>query len=53
MYFRDSGLQMTLLHKCIKSPVVEDPSTSNMVNGPKHCSCLQNNTFIIFIDPYA
>ena len=23
--------------KCLKSPVSEDPSTSNMVNVPKHC----------------
>ena len=24
----------TWLDKCLKSPVSEDPSTSNMVNGP-------------------
>ena len=25
------------LDKCLKSPVSEDPSKSNMVNGPKYC----------------
>ena len=38
------------LDKCLKSPVSEDPSTSNMVNMPKHCRNLHHNTFIIFID---
>ena len=23
--------------KCLKSPVLEDPSISNIVNMPKHC----------------
>ena len=27
----------TWLHKSLKNPVLEDPLTSNMVNGPKHC----------------
>ena len=31
-------------------PVSEDPSTSNMVNAPKHCSKLDDSTFTIFID---
>ena len=35
------------LDKCLKSPVLEDPSKSNMVNGPKHCSNLHDSTFII------
>ena len=26
------------LEKCLKSPVSEDPSKNNMVNGLKHCS---------------
>ena len=38
----------TLLHKCIKGPVWEDPSPSNMVKGPRHCSNLNDST--IFID---
>ena len=37
MYFPRYGLRNTWLGKCLKSPVSEDPSTSNMVNGPKHC----------------
>ena len=39
------------LDRCLKSPVSEDPSTSNMVNEPKHCSKLDDITFTIFIDP--
>ena len=27
---------LNLQTKCLKSPVSKDPSTSNMVNGPKH-----------------
>ena len=30
---------------------LEDPSTSNMVNGPKHFSKLTDNTSSVFIDP--
>ena len=41
----------TSLDNCLKSPVSEDPSTSNMVNGPKHCWNLNDTTFTIFIDP--
>ena len=36
--------------KCLKSPVSEDPLTSNMVNVPKHCWNLHNTTFIRLID---
>ena len=39
----------TWLDKCLKSPVQEYHSTSNMVNGPKHCWYLHHSTFIIFI----
>ena len=39
----------TLLDKCLKSPISEDPSKSSMVNGPKHCSDLNHRTFSIFI----
>ena len=39
------------LDKCLKSPVVEAPSTSNMVNEPKHRAKLNDSTFTIFIDP--
>ena len=50
MYFWTYGLRKTWLDKCLKSPVSEDPSTSNMVNGPKHCWNLNDSTFTIFID---
>ena len=52
MYIRTYGLPESLLDKCLKGPVSEDPSTSNMVNGPKHCSKLNGSTFTIFIDPF-
>ena len=38
------------LDKCLKSPVSEDPSTSNIVNVAKHCSNLHHITFTILID---
>ena len=40
----------TWLHKCLKSPVGEDPSKSNMVNVPNHCSNLHHRLFTIIID---
>ena len=51
MDFWTYGLRKTWLDKCLKSPVSEDPLTSNMVNGPKHCWNLNDGTFTIFIDP--
>ena len=36
MYFRIYGLRKTLLNKCLKSLVLEDLSTSNMLKGTKH-----------------
>ena len=39
----------TWLDKCLKSPVSEDPSTSNMVNVRKHYWNLHHSTFIIFL----
>ena len=50
MYFKNYGLQITCIDKFLKSSTSEDPSTSNMVNGPKHCWNLRDSTFIIFID---
>ena len=44
------GLRKTCLDNFLKSPVSEDPSTSNMVNGRKHCWCLNISTFTIFLD---
>ena len=40
------------LDKCLKSPVSEDPSTSNMVNVPRHCWNLHDSTFIEFINHF-
>ena len=37
MYFLIYGLHNTSFVKCLKTPVSDDPSTSDMVNGPKHC----------------
>ena len=44
MYFRNYGLQKTWLDQCLKSPVSEDPTKSNMVNAPKHCSNLKDTS---------
>ena len=49
MYFRNYGLRKTGLDKSLKSPVSEDPSTGNMVNGPKQCCNLNDSTFTTFI----
>ena len=37
MPFRNYGVQKTLLDNCLKSPFSEDPLTSNMIDGSKHC----------------
>ena len=50
MYFWTYGLRNTWLDKCLKSLFSEDPSTSNMVNGPKNSWNLNHSTFTIFID---
>ena len=39
-----------LLDKCLKRPVLEDCSTSNMVVGPKYCCNLKTTPFSKFID---
>ena len=51
MYFWFYGRWKNWLDKCLKSPVSEDPSTSNMVNGSNRCGNLSGSIFIIFIDP--
>ena len=38
------------LGKSLKSPVLGDSSTSNMVNVTKHCWNLNDTTFTTFID---
>ena len=44
MYFRNDGLPKTWLDQCLKSPVSEDPTKSNMVDAPKHCSNLKDTS---------
>ena len=51
MYFLTYGLQKTSMDKCLKSPVSDDPSASNMLNGTKHFSKPKFTTFATFIDP--
>ena len=50
--FRKLGLWLTYLDKCLKSPVSEVLSKSNMANQPKHCWNLPDSTFIWFIDNF-
>ena len=44
MYFRNYGLIKTWLDQCLKSPVSEDPTKSNMVNTPEQCSNLKETS---------
>ena len=50
MYLRNYRLPKTWLDQCVKSPVSEDPSKSNMVNATKHCLNLKDTPFTIFIN---
>ena len=45
MYFEKYGLRKRWLDECLKNRVSEDISTSNIVNGPKHCCILDDGTF--------
>ena len=36
MYFWTYRLRKRILDKCLKSPISEDPLTSNIVSGPEH-----------------
>ena len=51
MYFWTYGVGKRWLDKCLKSSISEDPLTSDMENGPKHCWNPKDSTFAIFIDP--
>ena len=51
MHFQNYRLRKTWLDKCLRGLVSEDPSLSDMVNGPKHCWNLHGSSFIVFIDP--
>ena len=53
MYSWTYRLRKTWLDKCLKSPVWEEPSRGNMINGAKHCSKRNDSIFPIFIDPCA
>ena len=50
MFFGNYGLPKTWLDQCLKSPVSECPSKSNMGNAPKYCSHLKDSPFTTFID---
>ena len=52
MYFRQYGLPKSWLVKYQKSTPSEYTWTSNMVNRPEHCSNLNGDMFIGFIDHY-
>ena len=53
MYFWTYRLRKTWLDKCLKSLVSEDFSASNMVNGAKHCSKLNETIFTGLISACA
>ena len=50
MLFQYYGLRKTWLDKCLRSPVAEEPSTNDMVNGLKHSLNPHSSTFMIFVD---
>ena len=52
MYFGNYGLPKGWLDQCLKSLFSEDPSKSNMVKTPKHCSNLKDRPFTILIDQW-
>ena len=50
MYFRNYGLAKKGLDKYLKSAISQYPSTSNMVNTPKHLSNYRSGIFIKLIE---
>ena len=48
MYFRNYRLSKTWLDQSLKSAVLENPPTVNMLKGPRHWRNLHDSTFIIF-----
>ena len=50
MTLRSHRFWKTWLEKCLKSPVSEGPSTSSMVNRPKHGWNLNDSSVTIFSD---
>ena len=53
MSFRNYGLPKTRLDQCVKCPFSEDPSKSNILNAPKHCSNLKDSPFTIFNNDWS
>ena len=51
MYFRNYRPRKTCLVKCLTTPVWEDLSTGDMVNGAKHWFSLNESAFIILRNP--
>ena len=50
IYFGNYRLRNTCSDKYLKGPISQDPSTTNMLNDPKHCWNLNDSTFIMFIE---
>ena len=50
MYFGNYRLPKRWLGQCLKSPVSEYPSKSNMANAPKYCSHLNYSPFTTIIN---
>ena len=50
MSFQNYRLRKTWLVKCLKSHVLEDPSTEKIANGSKHCCDLNDSTSTIFMN---
>ena len=50
MHFRNYGFGKPSLDNCLKRPISEDSSKSNMGSGPKHYSNLNHSNFSRFID---
>ena len=50
MHFGDYRLPKICLDQCLKIPVLEYLSKSNMANAPKHCSHLKDSPFTTVID---
>ena len=52
MHFGNYGLPKTWLDQCLKSPLSEYLSRSNMANATKHCSYLEDSPFTTLIDQW-
>ena len=50
MSFLNYRLQNTYLFKCLKSHVSVHPRKVNILNGPKHCCIMHDNSFISLVN---